>query len=287
MSIIESQAKGENLEIISKFFETKTSEYDWDEVKYVELKPAYRSQLEQIGNIAKAMDEWNVERVIAMSSNLVNTYKDSDPTWIITANMIDSMYDRIYNSPSLTPKQKQEMMIWIFYKNKEFVQRNPEELRELLWDNYDNFARLMNEMLYKRDWEVISNLESIQTSWDEDAASAAKWARWLSNEFKNTMMRFWSTWWWTTTVWKKAWMWYLQRVPVKIQWADLVKDLWLKWYSPLNVKETVLKYTPHVDLSLKKDINRNVKAWKTEQVSTKKQLSNIEKKTTKALEAES
>jgi hypothetical protein len=28
MSIIESQAKGENLEIISKFFETKTSKYD-------------------------------------------------------------------------------------------------------------------------------------------------------------------------------------------------------------------------------------------------------------------
>jgi hypothetical protein len=40
-------------------------------------------------------------------------------------------------------------------------------------------------------------------------------------------------------------------------------------------------------LSLAKDINRTVKGPKTESVSTKKQLSNLEKKTTRALEAES
>lgn len=287
MKIIEDQATGENLKIISKFFETKTSKYDWEEVESVEFKPAYKSQLEQIWRIAKAMDEWNVERVIAMSSNLVNTYKDKDPTWIITANLIDTMYDRIYSSPSLTAKQKQEMMIWIFYENKEFVQHNPEELRELLWDNYDNFAKLMNEMLYKWDWEIISNLESIQTSWDSDAKSASSAAKWISSEFKNAMMKFWSKWGWTTDTGKVAWMWYLQWVPVVIKWADLVKDLWLKWHSPLNVKETVLKYTPHVDLSLKKDINRSVKWGTTQQVSNKKLLSKIESNTTKALEAES
>ena len=78
-----------------------------------------------------------------------------------------------------------------------------------------------------------------------------------------------------------------KRVPVVIKWADLVKQLWLKWYAPTNVNEVVLKHTPTVDFSIQKDVNRNVKTKWTQTISNKKQLSNIETKTIKAIEAES
>ena len=144
----------------------------------------------------------------------------------------------------------------------------------------------MNEMIYKRDWQVISNLESIVTSWKASLEETKK-GRWLSADFKKLAMNFWNTWSWTTETGKRAWQGYWQWVPVKIQWADLVKDLWLKGYSPLDIKYTVFKYNPHADFSLNKDVNRKVSWPKTEQVSSKKQLSNIEKKTKKALTAES
>jgi hypothetical protein len=40
-------------------------------------------------------------------------------------------------------------------------------------------------------------------------------------------------------------------------------------------------------LSLAKDVNRNVKTTKSQQISNKKQLSKLEEKATKAIEAES
>ena len=100
----------------------------------------------------------------------------------------------------------------------------------------------------------------------------------------NLASKIWWEWnnWWTSSVWsQKEW------VPFTIKGSSLIRELWLKWYTPEVKSLKVDAYKPHADFSLKKDINRNVKAWKTEQISTKKQLSNIEKKTTKALEAES
>lgn len=284
--IIEKQSTEEDRKEIEKFFVPKTDDKDDDIVEELELKPQYQGVLKQIANIGRAMDEGNVERVIATASSLANLYKDDDPTWIITASVVNSVFNRIYQAPNLTPEQKQEMMIWVFYDNKDFIQRNPEKMRELLWDNYDAYADLMNEMIYKRDWQVISNLESLQSSWTGSKASTAK-GRKLSNNLKSISLSNWSKWGWTTKTGRKAWHGYWERVPVVIKWADLVKQLWLKGYSPLNVKESVFKYTPHADFSLRKDINRNVKGPTTETISTKKQLSNIESKTTKALEAES
>jgi hypothetical protein len=175
-------------------------------------------------------------------------------------------------------------MIALFHKNKEFIQKNPEQLRALLWDDYDVYADYMNSMLYQWDWMAISNLESMQTSWKSSSWSW-KAASSFSSALKNLASKLWgswrSNWWaWGTTSYK-------QWVPVTIKGASLVKDLWLKGYTPEVSKISISKYKPHLDLSLAKDINRNVKATKTQQVSTKKQLSNIEKKTSKALEAES
>jgi hypothetical protein len=62
---------------------------------------------------------------------------------------------------------------------------------------------------------------------------------------------------------------------------------WAKWYTPQSSSEAIQAYKAHADFSLKKDINREVKWPKTQTISSKKQLSNLESKTTKALEAES
>ena len=58
-------------------------------------------------------------------------------------------------------------------------------------------------MIYKRDWQVISNLESLQASWDGSKSSTKK-AKDVSWAFKDLAMNYWNTWGWTTDVWKRA-----------------------------------------------------------------------------------
>lgn len=77
-------------------------------------------------------------------------------------------------------------------------------------------------------------------------------------------------------------------MPVTVKWADLVKDLWLKWYTPEITSRAQFKwYKPHANFSIWKDINRKVKKTQTQQISSKKQLSKAEEKVTKATQAES
>lgn len=280
---------------IEKFFDIETNKEDDAIVEDVKLKSQYESVLRQIWQIGRAIDEWNADRVIATMSSLTHQFKNADPTGEVTAMVINSTYDRINEAKNMGPALKNEMMIGLFYDNKDFIQRNPEKLRELLWDAYDEFARKMNEMLYKWDGQIISNMEEL-VSRNEDnikAISGAlkKWSG-ASKAIKSSAMNLsWASgswiWNWKYKTGQRAWQGYWEWVPVKIKWADLVKELWLKGYNPTNVNEIVFKYTPHIDLSLKKDINREVKWPKTQTISSKKQLSNLEKKTTKALETES
>lgn len=280
---------------IEKFFNIETSKEDDTIVEDVKLKSQYESVLRQIWQIGRAIDEWNEERVLAVMSSLTHQFKNDDPTGEITAMVINSTYDRINDAKNLSPAMKNEMMIGLFYDNKDFIQRNPEKLRELLWDAYDEYARKMNEMLYKWDGQIISNMEEL-VSRNEDnieliSGALKKWSG-ASRAIKNAAMKLswisgsW-TWNWSYRTGQRAWQGYWEWVPVKIKWADLVKELWLKGYNPTNVNEIVFKHTPTADFSLSKDINRKVKTTKTQTVSSKKQLSNIESKTTKALEAES
>jgi hypothetical protein len=177
-------------------------------------------------------------------------------------------------------------MIALFHDNKEFIQHNWDMLKAYLWNDYDEYARLMNEMLYQWDWELISNLESIITSWEDEEktksaqASAAK----MSSDLKSMAM---DIGWVGSNGWTRRSSSYGQWVPVTIKWASLVKELWLKWYTPLDINYVVQSHQSKADFSIGKDINRNVKWPKTQAVSSKKQLSDIEKKTKKALEAES
>lgn len=281
LQIIQSQAKEWDRKIMDRFFNVKEND-DWS--KSVSLKYNYEQTLKQIWAVSKAINDWNVDLAVAEASILTNMYKNDDPTGAVTATLIDSVYNRIYDTDSFSPEQKQAAMIALFHKNKEFIQRNPEKLRALLWDDYDVYADYMNSMLYQWDWMTISNLESMQSSWKSSSWSW-KAAASFSSALKNLASKLWgswkSNWWaWGTTSYK-------QWVPVTIKGANLVKDLWLKGYTPTVSKISISKYKPHLDLSLAKDINRNVKTTKSQQISNKKQLSKLEEKATKAIEAES
>lgn len=281
IQIIQDQSTDEDKRVLERFF---TTEIDEDWVENVSIKSQYKKVLTQIWNMARAMDEWNPERLAAEMSSLAHMFKNSDPTWAVTASMMNSIVNRIYDSDRLSSKQKEELIVALFHDNKEFVQKNPEKLRELLWDNYDEYADLMNQMLYQWDWQMLSILEDITTSWQK---SSWWWAN-LSNLFKKWSLDLWWSWgssYWEP--WRKSGYSYGEWVPVKIKWSELVDQLWLKWYSPMNVKYEVIWYKPHSDFSLSKDINRSVKWPKTQQIQKKKQLSKLETDTAKALEAES
>lgn len=283
LEIIKWQLKDEwDKKLIERFYNVKEND-DW--TKTLTLNSQYESVLTQIWAMGRALSEGNVERFIAEASSITHQFKNDDPTWAITASLIDSIYNRIYDTNSLSPLQKQEAMVALFHDNREFIERNPDELRKYMWDDYDLYADAMNNILHQWDGKIISNLESIISSWSKSASSARWTAEKLSNTFKNIQLKLW---WedYSTTRYKSNstnWKW----VPVTIKWSNLVKELWLKGYTPENVKDVFTKHTPTIDLSLAKDINRKVKTTKTQTVSSKKQLSNIESKTTKALEAES
>lgn len=282
LQIIKDQASLWDRKTLDKFF-TVTENDDWS--KSVDLRYQYKSMLTQLWSISRAFSEWNVERWIAEASSLVHMFSNDDPTWAVTATMIDSIYHRLYDVNTLSAEQKQEAMIALFHDNKEFIQRNPEVLRKILWDAYDTYADYMNKMLYQRDGQLISNLESIQSSWKGSSWTSSA-AKKLSSAFKKLANSIW----WDNYSWYQHWGTnsYKQWVPIKVSWANLAKDLWLKWYSPsyTTIGQNIKSYKPHVDFSINKDINRKIKTTKTQAISSKKQLSKIEEKVEKALEAE-
>jgi len=284
--IINDQAKDTaTKKRLEKFFETKEDD-DW--IKSLSLRYQFKQQLLQVWEMSKAMDEWNREKLLAAASNLAHMYKSKDPSGAVTATLIDSIYNRVYQTDSFSNKQKLEVMTELFRDNKDFIQRNAEKMREVMWSKYDEFAKAMNQMLYQWDWQTISILESAQTSW-KSSSWTSKSASKLSSAIKSLATSIgWNNYsWWNKSRtgygsnYDKEW------VPVQIKWADLVKELWVKWYVPDVTKIKIKAYNPEVDLSLKKDINRKVKKTSTEKVSTKKQIADIEKKTTKAVSAES
>lgn len=280
--VIREQMKNEgDRKILDRFFNVSTGD-DW--VQSIELKSQYKSLLTQMWSMAKALDAWNLERFRAESSSLVHQFKNDDPTGIVTATLIDSVFNRINDSTTLSPEQKWEAFAALFHDNKEYIQKNPEIMREMLWDDYNTWADYMNKMLYQRDWTVISNLESIQSSWSKSSSSAWWRAAKLSNEMKKLSLSYWWDWYKRTYHWRAGE--YKQWVPVKVQWASLVKELWVKWYVPGNMKAAFKWFSPNLDLSISKDIKRKIKTTKSQAVSSKKQISKITEKTTKATEVE-
>jgi hypothetical protein len=59
-------------------------------------------------------------------------YKSKDPSGAVTATLIDSIYNRVYQTDSFSNKQKLEIMTELFRDNKDFIQRNAEKMREVM-----------------------------------------------------------------------------------------------------------------------------------------------------------
>ena len=282
LAIIKEQTTNkEDRKVLDKFFEVKEQE-DW--TKITALKSSYRSILTQFGAMARALEDWNVDRFIAESSSIANQFMQEDPSGLVTTSLIDSIYQRIYGTESLSPELKLEAMAALFHHNKDFIERNSDKLREVMWDDYDVIADYTNSILHQWDWEAISTMESLISSWKSANSSSGKKWQGLSAGLKETTLKVW----WDEYSWESssASYNYKQFVPVQIKWASLIKELWLKWYSPDTSKPTFQSFKPHVDFSIAKDINRNVKWPKTQAVSKKKQLSKLESDAEKALEAE-
>jgi hypothetical protein len=55
-----------------------------------------------------------------------------DPSGLVTTSLIDSIYQRIYNTDSLSPELKLEAMAALFHHNKDFIERNSDKLRETM-----------------------------------------------------------------------------------------------------------------------------------------------------------
>lgn len=280
--IKEETTNAEDRDVLDKFFETKEQE-DW--TKITTMKNSYKSILTQFGSMARALEDWNIDRFIAESSSIANQFMQDDPSGLVTTSLIDSIYQRVYNTDSLSPELKLETMAALFHHNKDFIERNSEKLREVMWDDYDVVADYMNWIIYQWDGETISTLESLVSSWKSANSGSGKTWKALSSAFKETALKVWwsnySRWnWWTSSSYK-------QFAPMQIKWASLVKELWVKWYSPNVAKLSFESFKPKLDLSLSKDINRKVKTTKPQTISSKKQLSKLEEKATKAIEAES
>ena len=284
--IIQSQVTSEqDKKTLEKFFNVKQDEDTWE--VSVTLRNQYKSQLTQLGSIARAMDEGNVERVIAEASSITKLFMNEDPTWAVTASLLASVINRTNQSQSLSSKQKIEIGTALFHDNKEFIQRNADKMREVLWSDYDIYANYMNDILYQWDWDTLSNLWDMQAKWEQ----WSWWKNWwtekalkLSSNLKSMIEKiWWKNYWWNTSGW---WETYKQWVPVKIAWASLVRELWLKGYVPDMDKIKIVWYTPQADFSIGKDVTRKVSNKGTQQISSSKTLSKIEGKIEKASEGE-
>lgn len=170
----------------------------------------------------------------------------------------------------------------LFVDNAEFIQEHIPELIDSLWDKAEAYITQMNEFIY---WDnIIANqlVEDSETtnssSWRKNALNASNLARGLLEKLSKAS-------WGSDKVWPKTYNY--NYVPVKLDWAKLLRAVWGNGYNWQAVRYVVLPYKHKSDLSIAKDINRNVNWPKTQAISTKKQLSNLEQKTTKALEAES
>lgn len=278
LAIMQDQVKNEaDKKTLSKFFTTK----EWDDWELsITMDYKYKTQLTQLGAMSKALDEGNLERFLAEASSITQTYINEDPTWAVTVSLLDSIVNRINSTPNLSDKQKIETCAALFHHNLEFIQHNADKMRAVMWEDYDKYADYVNSILYRWDWDTISSMLSMQAKWSEWSWSWTKTALKLSSNLKKAMQKIaWENYWGNST-W--GWASYKQWVPVEISWADLVKELWVKGYTPSLSKLKLQWWKPTVDFWVGKDINRKVKSTQTNKPSTSKSITKIEGKIEKA-----
>ena len=254
--------------------------FNVDEDGNVTLSNRYQAYLEEQAKLSKYLDEWDLESFVAETASITRLFEKDDPYGLATTMLITSRINRIN---SLSAEQKAKAINVLMTDNYEFIQQHIPEFIDELWSAAKAYIAQMNESLYDVSliWDDLTRISEMNksSSWRKSWIS-------ISNKAKNLLWKLWSS----TGSWRWVGGWKTYNynyVPVRLEGSKLLKATGSVWYNPKSASIAIMQYKPHIDLSIWKDINRNIKTTKTQAISTKKQLSDIEKKTTKALTAES
>ena len=268
IKIIKSQMTDEyDKKALERYVTFSTDKY-WNE--YANINSQYLSQLKALGWVWDAIDRWDVNLLVARMSRYANTYINTknDPTGLNTATTICSLVNRVRES-DLDPELKQDMMAALAEHNIEFMQKNLDALRKVLWPEMaDKLVAAWNELIYRIDWAVNSAIwEALMNWWD-----TSKWKA-TSSKLKNMMSKYtspnspyWASWnWYGGRSWDTA-----ERIPYTLDIAKLLDATGGKWYTPSLWQVKIHTFKPTIDLSVGKDVKRWKKAFNTQEVSKKK-----------------
>lgn len=277
IAIIEDElSKMWQKDVISKFFNVDK------ETWAVTLSTKYKSFIEEQAKLSWYLQNGDIDSFMAETALVTKMFRKADPYGLMTTALISSRTNWINQSQMLTDEQKAKAINVLFTDNADFIQQHIPELIESLGDKAEAYITQMNEFIYGdniiANQLVQDNETSNSSSWRKSALNAAKLASWLLEKLSKAS-------WGSSKIWPKTYNY--NYVPVKLDWAKLLRATGWRWYSGTTAWFNVIPYKHHTDLSLKKDVNRNVKWPKTQALSNKKQLSSLEKKATEALEAES
>ena len=265
--------------------------WQWDEIKKmfninekweIKLSSRYQAYLEEEAKLSDYLNKWDLESFIAETSSITKVYQKDDPYGLATTMLICSRINRINQANSLSAEQKSAAINVLMTDNYEFIQQHIPEFIDELWTSAESYIHQMNDSLYNTSliWDNLARINEMNKS----KSWRSNWIS-ISNKAKNLLGKLGkSNWSWNGVGWKSY---NYNFVPVKLDGAKLLKATGSKWYSPKTAGVAIQSYKPHIDLSIWKDINRSIKTTKTQQISNKKQLSKLEQKATKAIEAES
>ena len=257
---------------------------DWE----ISLSNKYKSYLEEQAKLSQALNEWDIDKFKAETASITRLFRDADPYGIATTVLIASRINRINDADSLSAEQKAKAIDALMEDNYDFIQAHIPEFIDAIGNKEEAmaYASQMNESIYDTSyiWDKLVADNEMANSKSGRAAAVR-----VSTKAKNLLWKLWAAAWWGSTSWAVGWgkKYNYNFAPVRLDWAKLLKITWGKWYTPVTSSAAIKTYKAHADFSTQKDINRKVKTKWTQTVSNKKQLSNIETKTTKAIEAES
>lgn len=272
LNIIRDQVKDDGDKItLSHFLDTYKDSY-WNE--RIKIKSQYISWLKSVWWLWDAIDKWDIDLLIARSSQYANTYIKEDPTGIITLWTIESLAHRISDA-DISPRLKIRMLWALGENNLEFIQTHLPELRETLWTEFaDAFVDTTNNLVYSIDWVIndaitdaimANDVEAVK-SWSSLSSKAKAVLSSTSSTGKGSWYGSSYNWYWgrkSTTNWVK-W------IPYTLDIAKLLSKTWGKWYSPKNAEVNIKTFKPTVDLSINKDVSRWKKHLTTQKVSKSK-----------------
>lgn len=243
-----------NKEAADKFFVEK--EYDWEKKYY--LKSALKSQVQQLIDFERFMDEWNWEAAIVQWTQLTKTFSYDH---IVSANTAMHIMNRISESDALTDKMKLEAMTEFVANNLDaftydwdFATENPELWEEVKWH--------YNELNYQASIELINAMNDYALSLSSDKEKSWKWGWRLSLKLKSIMSAlrknqqdtWWARWKWYQITWIKA--------PIIDPTKVFVEDSKVPQIN-FNVKFSSRAYTPKTNLWWTKTTAKPVKVKKT------------------------